>query len=150
MDVSLHVKIDAVFDHQWLERLLTGQADVRRVVLGADVPWPMKTDDHPRRLFAVDRGEIVLEPVVLLVRVSKWTAVRTGVETPCFVRRLDTDGEVSLGIDDNKVGEAVVEGVPEISQATGFVSGHAEVVDCGNGNRIRSRGEENVGTHCIR
>ena len=56
MDVSLHVKVDAVLDHQRLERLLTGQADIARAVLDADVPRPMETDDHPGRLFAINRG----------------------------------------------------------------------------------------------
>jgi hypothetical protein len=43
---------------------------------------------------------------------------------------LETDGEVSFTIEDDEVGEAVVEGVPEVAEATGFVRGHAEVVDC--------------------
>lgn len=118
MDVSLHVQVDAILDHQRLERLLTGQADRRRGILGGDVPRPMKTDDQPRRLFAVDRGEIVLEPLVLLVRVSKRTAVRAGVRAPRFVWRLETDGEISFAVENDEVGEAIVEGVPEIAEAT--------------------------------
>ena len=91
----------------------------------------MKTDDHPRRLFAIDGGEIILEPLVLLVRVSKGTVVRTGIRAASFVRRLETGGEISFAIEYDKVGKAIVEGVPEVAEATGFIRGHAEVVNCG-------------------
>lgn len=130
MDVSLHVQVYAVLDHQGLERLLTGQADCSRAVLGGDVPRSMETDDDPGRLFTIDGGEIFLKPIVLLVRVSKRTVVCAGVGATSFVRRLESDGEVSFTIEHYKVGEAVIEGVPEVPEATRFVRGHAEMVDC--------------------
>ena len=102
----------------------------------------MKTDDHPRRLFAIDGGEIILEPLVLLVRVSKGTVVCTGVRAPGFVWRLKTNREVSFGIENDEVGEAVVKGVPEIAEATRFFRRHVEVVDCGM-ERDSSTGREN-------
>ena len=131
MDVTLHVEVDPVLDHQRLECLLVSQTDIRRVVLGGDVPRPVETDDHPGRLFAIDRSEIVLEPLVLLIRVSKGTVVRTGIGAASFVRRLETGGEISFAIEYDKVGKAIVEGVPEVAEATGFIRGHAEVVNWG-------------------
>lgn len=130
VDVSLHVKVDAVFDHQRLKRLLTGQANVLRcVVLNADIPRSVETDDNPGRPFAIDGSEIFLKPIVLFVRASEWTVICTAINAPDAVWRLDTDGEVSFTVEENEVGEAVVEGVPKVANAPGFCRRHAEVVD---------------------
>lgn len=140
--MSLHVEIDVALDHQRVERLLAVHADIRR---GPGVPRSMETDDHPRRLFAVDRGEIVLEPVVLLARGSKGAVVRAGVGASSFVWCLQAGREIGFAIKNDKVGEAVVEGVPKVAQATGFVRGHAEVVDCGAEENLFTKRAEGDG-----
>ena len=150
MDVPLHVQVDTVLDHQRFKRLLTGQAHVRRRVLHTDVPRAMETDDNPRCLIAVDGGEIVFKPFVLLVRVSERTAVRARIRAPDFVWRLETDREVRFAIEYNEVCKAIVEGIPEIADATGFVRRHVEVVDLWDRKELihRQRNDDNW-THCI-
>ena len=150
MDVPLHVQVDTVLDHQLFKRLLTGQADVRRRILHTDVPRALETDDNPRRVIAVDGGEIIFKPLILLVRVSKRTAVCARIRATDFVWRLETDREVCFTIEYNEVGKAIVKGIPEIADATGFVGQHVEVVDLWDRKELihRQRNDDNW-THCI-
>lgn len=145
VDVTCKVSVDAVFEHQAFK----GVADVFLVrgCLTA-VHGTMTVDEDPRSLGAVDGSQVLGQPLVLLVScvvfpavvvdTTKGTAV--GDKSLSFGRQslvaLDvaderpfrTVGIVRLGIDANEVSEAIVEGVPEVANATTLVSGHAETV----------------------
>lgn len=68
--MSLMIDVDVVVIEDLLESLLPCGPG-RRAARG--VPRAVKADDDPRRLGAVDVGEVVLEPVDLLVRGAEGT-----------------------------------------------------------------------------
>lgn len=63
--VALVVEVDLVVVEDFLKRLLPSGEGFGA---GRGVPRAVEADDDPRRLSAVDLGEVVLEPVDLLVR----------------------------------------------------------------------------------
>nr|POE86430.1 hypothetical protein CFP56_46614 [Quercus suber] len=145
VDVAGEVGVDAVREQQGLE----GGAHVALVGRGGGgVHGPVAHGDDPRRLGAVDGGEVGGEPLDLLVGgvglpvvvVDAAEGARVGDEGLALGRQglgavqvaqegvLGAVGEVGLAVERDEVREAVVEGVPEVADAARLGAGHAEAV----------------------
>lgn len=108
----------------------------------------MPIDEDPWSLFAVDLGEILGQPLILLISLVVFpvVAIDTAEGTTVGNEGLGFSGkglvaldvadkgpfgtvcEVCLGVDADEVGETVVERVPEVTDTATFDSGHAESV----------------------
>lgn len=138
------VSVNTVFQKNGLEsgsNILLVAADF------SAVHGSVRHGKDPGRLGTIDGRKILLEPFQLLVRLvlvdtaidaTEWATVddvclvagRQGF-TPgdlLLERRLRAIGEVGFAIDRNEMGEAVVERVPEVTNAVSFASRHTEAV----------------------
>jgi hypothetical protein len=144
VDVAGEVGVYAVLQEQAFERvahvLLVGGG------LGA-VHWPVAHGEDPGRLFAVDAGQVFGEPLVLFVVLVVFPAAVHGAERAAvgdeglllggesFISfEVACEGpfgavsEVGFAVQGDEVGEAVVEGVPEVADSAGLLARHAEAV----------------------
>lgn len=125
-------KVHAVPVQERLESVAAGLARLpaRRV------PGPVAGHDDPRRDGAVDRGEVGLEELQLLVGAAKGSAVEAGGA----VGPVGRAGKVGLGVDHDDVRHAVLEGEPEwgLGQLFGLVGIHL-------GRGVVRRGRERGG-----
>lgn len=147
VDVTGEVSVDAILEHKSLE----GGADMLLVGrVGGAVHGSVAHDDDPGSLGAVDTLEVLLQPLVLLVglgvghvgNAAEGTAVSDvglrlrGVSLVAGEilgeRPLGAVGVVGFSVHRDKVGETVVEGVPEVADTAGLLTGHAETVLVGS------------------
>ena len=105
VDVPKHTEVHAVLVHDALKGILAGLAGAA----AGRVPRAVTRDDDPRCHGAVDRRQVRLEEVELLVLDAKGSAVETGAAAG----PVGGLGEVGLGVDHDDVHHAVLERVPE-------------------------------------
>lgn len=143
------IRVNTVFKHEALERC----AHIRLIFCGLRaVHGTMAHGNNPGGLGTVNSSEIRSQPLVLLVGLrvlpvcgvhrTEWSTVGgigldfCGVGLIAFQvseeRPLRAVGEVGLTVDRDEVSQTVVEGVPEVADATGFVTRHLEAVDVGS------------------
>lgn len=114
--VAVEHEVDAILNQDRFEGSLALSANRR-----ANVPGTVASCNNPGCLLAIDSGEILLQPGKLGSRGSKGASV-LGALTTRLVRSVR---EVGFSIEHDKVNTTVVEGIPEILEATRFSRGHA-------------------------
>lgn len=114
--VAVEHEVDAVLDQDGLEGSLALSANRR-----ANVPGTVASCNNPGCLLAVDSGEILLQPGKLGSGRSKGASILVALTT----RLVRSVREVGLSIEHDEVHTTVVEGVPEVLEATRFSRGHA-------------------------
>jgi len=131
MHVSEDAKVDAIFVHQGFESLLARLADAPAP---SRIPRPVSGHDEPGCDGAINRCQICLQELELLVRRAEGAAIQPRGTLIGRVR------EVRLRVDHGDVDHAVFEGEPErrIRQHLGLVGVHL-------GSGIRRGGLEGGG-----
>ena len=145
MNVTSKVSIHTILEHQCLECI----ANIALVGSGLTaVHGSVAIDEDPRSLAAVNLGEILGQPLILLISLVVFpiVAVDTTEGTAVGDEGLSLSGKslvtfdvtdkwplrtvckVCLGVDADEVGKTVIERVPEVADATALDSGHAESV----------------------
>lgn len=160
-----------MLQHQTFKRIADIGLVRRR--LGA-VHGPVTHDNDPGRLGTVHTGEIIGEPLILLVVLLGLPAAVNGAEGSAVgdvrlvlrrvrliagevahKRPLGTIWVVGLAVDGDEVGQAVVERVPKIADAARLCTGHAEavligsVVSLGGRAAVVSQGALGSGRICL-
>ena len=126
--MARQVEVDGVLEKQGLEDVLAVPADGGGLIGVRKVPGAVAADDDPRCYSAVNRGEVLFQPVELRVSVGSKGACNILLDAACLVRPDKAIAQVSLRIQHNPVDHAVVEAVPEVALAAGHVGWHAPVV----------------------
>lgn len=143
-DLPRNVRVNTVLEHQALKCLADMQL-VRGV--GRAVHGTVAHGNDPGSLLAVHALQIILQPLVLLIRLGVLDAAVDSTEGTTVSDEglrllgvglvageilgkgpLGAVGEVGFTVDGDEVGEAVVERVPEVADTAGLLTGHAETV----------------------
>ena len=114
--VAVEHEVDAILNQDRFEGSLALSANRR-----ANVPGTVASCNNPGCLLAIDSGEILLQPGKLGSRGSKGASI-LGALTTRLVRSVR---EVGLSIEHDEVHTTMVEGVPEVLEATRFSRRHA-------------------------
>lgn len=110
VDMTKDGKIDVVLVKSGLEGVLALPADI----LSAGVPWSVTSNNDPRSLATVNGGQILVEPIDLLIGIR---TERLGIfvtRTVWLIRSNNTVAEVGFGVDLDKMDHAVVVRVPHV------------------------------------
>lgn len=140
VDMAEDSDINLVGHEELLESLLAVQALARLV--GSDVPRSVTGNNNPRGLGTVNRLQVVLKPIILLVGVR---AERSGVLITISLGLIRSDQsitQISFGVELNKVGHTIVERVPHVVLTTRLNIRHLEVVNVSG--EVRLAGHANL------